>query len=189
MLETTTQVCIYLLTVYPLNSKLPTWNAKCPIFRGNFTPKTSNYCLKNRALGFPGIQFKEKRDIPPRYCWLGRDHFAKKNATRSTLQPASFQSKEPSNSSLPNLGECGPLVFVKGVILGPKKWPQQWVTGAITPIPSGKLTWQWKITLLKMYSLLRMGISHCYVSFPEGTWSCNLTVNLYLVWGPLCQGR
>ena len=32
-----------------------TWNAKCPIFLGNFTPKTSNYCLKNRALGFPGI--------------------------------------------------------------------------------------------------------------------------------------
>ena len=31
-----------------------TWNAKCPIFLGNFTPKTSNYYLKNRALGFPG---------------------------------------------------------------------------------------------------------------------------------------
>ena len=30
------------------------WNAKCTIFLGNFTPKTSNYCLKNRALGFPG---------------------------------------------------------------------------------------------------------------------------------------
>ena len=29
-------------------------NAKCPIFLGNVTPKTSNYCLKNRALGFPG---------------------------------------------------------------------------------------------------------------------------------------
>ena len=34
-----------------------TWNAKCPIFSGNFTPKTSNYCLKNRALGFPGMCF------------------------------------------------------------------------------------------------------------------------------------
>ena len=31
-----------------------TWNAKCPIFLVNFTPKTRNYCLKNRALGFPG---------------------------------------------------------------------------------------------------------------------------------------
>ena len=30
------------------------WNAKCPIFLGNFTPKTSNSCLKNGALGFPG---------------------------------------------------------------------------------------------------------------------------------------
>ena len=28
---------------------LRTWNAKCPICLGNFTPKTSNYCLKNRA--------------------------------------------------------------------------------------------------------------------------------------------
>ena len=38
--------------------KAVTWNAKCPIFLGNFTPKTSNYCLKNRALGFPG-SFRE----------------------------------------------------------------------------------------------------------------------------------
>jgi len=34
-----------------------TWNAKSPIFLGNFTPKTSNFCLRNRALGFPGIFF------------------------------------------------------------------------------------------------------------------------------------
>ena len=34
-----------------------TWNAKSPIFLGNFTPKTSNYCLKNSALGFPGIAY------------------------------------------------------------------------------------------------------------------------------------
>ena len=31
-----------------------TWNAKCHMFLGNFTPKTSNCCLENRALGFPG---------------------------------------------------------------------------------------------------------------------------------------
>ena len=36
-------------------------------------------------------------------------------------------------------------------------------------IPSGKLTWEWKIHLLKMYSLLNMGIFHCYVSLPEGS--------------------
>ena len=34
-------------------------------------------------------------------------------------------------------------------------------------IPSGKLTWQWKMDLMKMYSLLKMGICHCYVSLPE----------------------
>ena len=36
-------------------------------------------------------------------------------------------------------------------------------------MPSGKLTWQWKITLLKMHSLLNMGIFHCYVCLPEGS--------------------
>ena len=42
-------------------------------------------------------------------------------------------------------------------------------------IPSGKLTWQWKMDLLKMYSLLKMGIFHCHVRLPEcnsfGGWS------------------
>ena len=42
-------------------------------------------------------------------------------------------------------------------------------TSSHAGVPSGKLTWQWKITLLKMYSLLKMGIFHCYVSLPEGT--------------------
>ena len=36
-------------------------------------------------------------------------------------------------------------------------------------VPSGKLTWQWKMDLLKMYSLLKMGIFHCHVSLLEGT--------------------
>ena len=40
-----------------------TWNAKCPIFLGNVTPKTSNYCRKNRALGFPGICKADVSDI------------------------------------------------------------------------------------------------------------------------------
>ena len=35
-------------------------------------------------------------------------------------------------------------------------------------IPSGELTWQWKMDLLKMYSLLTMGIFHCHVSLLEG---------------------
>ena len=40
--------------VYSTYSKQLTWKAKYPIFLGNFTPNTSNYCLKNMALGFPG---------------------------------------------------------------------------------------------------------------------------------------
>ena len=32
------------------------WNAKCPSFFRQLYPKTSNYCLKNRALGLPGLQ-------------------------------------------------------------------------------------------------------------------------------------
>ena len=39
-----------------------TWNAKCPIFLSNFTPKPSNYCLQNRALRFPGISKKTLQD-------------------------------------------------------------------------------------------------------------------------------
>ena len=35
-------------------------------------------------------------------------------------------------------------------------------------VPSGKLTWQWKMDLLKMYSLLKMGIFYCHVSLLEG---------------------
>ena len=35
-------------------------------------------------------------------------------------------------------------------------------------LPSGKLTWQWKMDLLKMYSLLKMVIFHCHVSLLEG---------------------
>ena len=35
-------------------------------------------------------------------------------------------------------------------------------------LPSGKLTWQWKMALLKMYSLFENGIFHCHVSLPEG---------------------
>ena len=35
-------------------------------------------------------------------------------------------------------------------------------------IPSGKLTWQWKMELLKVYSLLKMDIFHCHVSLLEG---------------------
>ena len=30
-------------------------------------------------------------------------------------------------------------------------------------LPSGKLTWQWKMDLLKMYSLLKMVIFHCVI--------------------------
>ena len=35
-------------------------------------------------------------------------------------------------------------------------------------IPFGKLTWQWKMDLLKMYSLLKMRIFHCHVSLLKG---------------------
>ena len=69
---------------------ITTWNAKCPIFLGNFTPKTSNYCLKNRALGFPGMgkigvspspsgqkfsdQFPPGK-VHPKWWWKVRDLF------------------------------------------------------------------------------------------------------------------
>ena len=40
-------------------------------------------------------------------------------------------------------------------------------------LPSGKLTWQWKMDLLKMYSLLKMVIFHCHVRLLDGSWSLN----------------
>ena len=46
--------CSFSVTWYGPMVYLYTWNAKCPIFLGNFAPKTSNFWLKNRALGFPG---------------------------------------------------------------------------------------------------------------------------------------
>ena len=42
---------------------VPFWGLFCNLerqvsyFFGNFTPKTRNYCLKNRALGFPGRSY------------------------------------------------------------------------------------------------------------------------------------
>ena len=41
-----------------------------------------------------------------------------------------------------------------------------------------KLTWQWKTDHLKMYLLLKMGISHCHVSFREGMYKDNLCLHL-----------
>ena len=84
--------------------KAVTWNAKCPIFLGNFTPKTSNYCLKNRALGFPG-SFRE--GIYPSSPWIsvlvrqedglvrdiaGEDLLAEGGIVMDTLK---FNSKSP----------------------------------------------------------------------------------------------
>ena len=41
-------------------------------------------------------------------------------------------------------------------------------------LPSGNLTWQGKMDPLKIYFLFKMGIFHCYVSFPEGSQVGNL---------------
>ena len=35
-------------------------------------------------------------------------------------------------------------------------------------LPFGKLTWQWKTDLLKIYSLLKVRIFHCHVSLLQG---------------------
>ena len=52
--------------------KKDTWNAECPIFLGNFTPKTSNYYLKNRALGFPGTRYLSKKVVHGMFSLGGR---------------------------------------------------------------------------------------------------------------------
>ena len=50
-------------------------------------------------------------------------------------------------------------------------------------LPSGKLTWQWKMSLLKTYSLLKMGIFHCHVSLLEGN-NMNGRAPPSLTWNP-----
>ena len=35
-------------------------------------------------------------------------------------------------------------------------------------IPSGKLTWQWKITMFNRKYIFKGSLFHCYVSLPEG---------------------
>ena len=57
---------------FKIFEKTPTRNAKCPIVLGNFTPKTSNYCLKNRVLGFTGIS---SRGMSPKLYTLPYDTF------------------------------------------------------------------------------------------------------------------
>ena len=37
--------------------------------------------------------------------------------------------------------------------------------------PLSKLTWQWKMDMLKMYSLLNMWIFYCHVSLLEGIYT------------------
>ena len=49
MISNNTTVLNKFFFLVKLIQKSKAWNAKCPIFLGNFTPKTSNYCLKNRA--------------------------------------------------------------------------------------------------------------------------------------------
>ena len=60
----------------------------------------------------------------------------------------------------------------------------QWnFEGQLPDLPFGKLTWQWKMDLLKMYSLLKMVIFHCHVSLLEGKSTCrNLLVCSTLAW-------
>ena len=64
------------------------------------------------------------------------------------------------SGSISNFGGCSIRVF--------PPWN-------LTNVPSGKLTWQWKMDLLKMYSLLKMGMFYCYVSLPEGIQPQNIS--------------
>ena len=48
---------------------------------------------------------------------------------------------------------------------------------ALEQLPSGKLTKQWEIHQLKMYLLLEMVVSHCYVGLPEGSLASFLNSN------------
>ena len=74
------------------------WNAKCPIFLGNCTPKTSNFCLKNSALGVPGgwkWLFKEQKHEKERSSVSKCDAFW----VTVVLEPMSYLSKKKCTKS------------------------------------------------------------------------------------------
>ena len=93
----------------------------------------------------------------------------------SSLQP-SWRNRMLSIWSWCSVGLSWPLSVASGFFR--YKTDSCWTFNVITErvpewelnfkVPSGKLTWQWKMSLLKMYSLLKMGIFHCYVSLLEG---------------------
>ena len=62
----------------------------------------------------------------------------------------------------------GDLCFVWLVLWRTVSW-----RGVLRWLRSGKLTWQQKMDLLKMYLLLKMGDFNCHVSSPEGRCSLN----------------
>ena len=79
------------------------WNAKCPIFLGNCTPKTSNFCLKNSALGVPGgwkWLFKEQKHEKERSSGVS-GNISKCDAFSVTvvLEPMSYLSKKSCTKS------------------------------------------------------------------------------------------
>ena len=66
---------------------------------------------------------------------------------------------------LPNIwGDC----FLVGSLMGAQLGTDRPHLPYMMDIPSGKLTWQFKMDPLKMYFLLKIWIFHCYVSLPEG---------------------
>ena len=91
--------------------KTRSWNAKCPIFLGNFTSKTSNYCLKNGALGFPVFFF-----IFPRYPWISDMVFSSDFFWILWFFSSSF-SRKIHHPSLPQYHRAG----IRTVFFGGKK--------------------------------------------------------------------
>ena len=100
-----------------------TWNAKCPIFFGNFTPKTSNDCLKNRALGFPGSLISLFRTFTTRDNFVRAPWIALVLCTRNSLVAGNMARWAPTSYkwsyNLYKQGYDPSYLFIRPFIGGP----------------------------------------------------------------------
>ena len=79
---------------------------------------------------------------------------------------STWSQQTPPETKYPLLG-TNLHVAVHEYVPDPNVQESPTATSCRNCLPSSKLTWQWKVDLLKMYSLLNMRIFHCYVSLPE----------------------
>ena len=102
-----------------VTTHISTWTAKCPIFWATLPlPKTSNYCLKNRALGFPGSKITP---VIRSFSAIAPCHSISKDrlTARALYKPSTWMSHWKLGSKVSKLvisPQDGPLPVINGVV-------------------------------------------------------------------------